>query len=458
MIAKIAKVVNLQTSFNYFKDILYDPKYVSNEVEISLIMIESVAEYIPDSPEITKLIEDILKLQHSSQHFNQSVKILGQFGKWMSSHPDALIPVLNFLGDALNCQQWIADAAAEAFKNICRSCEKLMTQFVEQLYTIFVNLNNVNLSNTGQLNFIKAICSVVNCLPEDRLKHALREICKLQFNKINSNTETVKYLDQLCEIFNQVSSKAATSVFIEIWPTLSQKLKDKDEKVLEKVIECVKCAVQSYGIELLPILEDIIEKMLFLNNSKIFPLALKLFRAIFDLLDERYLEGLLILCDAVSTLTFHILLNEEKFNALLVEEFFNFVNRFALKCPIELLQLSIIIPTIELAIYACSINEVNLNGLKFLHTLLTIKSQNFDSIKYQIMSRYGDVIIKALMTALTFNFNQEKFNMIADILEALKTASLQGFSESMKNAILGQPNLTEVSPKDLEDFFLFITR
>lgn len=470
VIESISKVFNFHSTFNFFKNILYDSKYSALEIEISLIMIYNIAEYISDSPEISKLIDDLLTFKDNSKQNFYAVKIIGRFGKWIAVHPESMLNILNFLGEALNSQQSVADSAAKSFRIICESCEKSILKFSETFFNIFVNLKKFNLSSTGELDFIKAICVIVKNLEGDHQKNILREICKIQLIRIYAGTQSdsIKFLHQLTEIFFKISSKEAARIFMEFWPSLSEMfLHCQDCEILEKIVECFKCAIESYGIELFPILEDIIEKMLCMKNSKafqVFPSILKVFSKIFNLLQETHPQVLLVIFEAVSTVFFQMLIFHDEISHSAFEKFFILANQFALKFPVEFAQLPNIIPTIELAILCCGLNSPDSSALEFLKNLMTIKKCNFERYQYDIMNLYGERIINTLMMASIFTYTDiSKLNFVADIFDAMKIASHGSFSELLRNAILNFPNggsgnLKAVSFSNLEGFFNVITR
>lgn len=430
-------------------------------------MIYNIAELISDSPEVPKFIEDILKLKSDYPYFALTIKILGRFSKWISLHPVALLPILNFVGDALNCKKSIADAAAETFKNISRNCGKSILQFNEKFLTIFMNLNKFNLSSTGQMDLIKTICAIVNQLESDELKNVMREICRIQLNKILTcnRAETSKKLNELSEIFYQVTSKGASSVFIEFWPNLSEMMNSfDDEGHLEQIIECVEHAVVSYGVDLIPIFEDIIEKMLSMKIRRVFPAVLNLFSKIFFLLQETHPNVLLVIFEAVSTVIFQtLMLNEENLQKNL-EKFFNFASEFFLKFPVEFAKLPNIIPTIELAILCCGIDSQDSSAINFIRKLLIVKKSDYEPYKLDIINFYAEKIINTLLNSSIFVYSDSfKFDAIAEIFNAMKEANLQAFGEQISKAILNLSNSTSygnnaVNWCNLEGFYNVITR
>jgi hypothetical protein len=228
-------------------------------------------------------------------------------------------------------------------------------------------------------------------------------------------------------------------------------------------MECIKCGVESYGIELLPILEDLIEKLLTFNNPKVFTSVLKVFGKFFNLLQETHPNVIWVIFEAISTIIFQLLIFDDENVQNCLEEFFAFANKFLLKFPLEVVQGPCIIEIIELAIHCCNINSKDSNALEFLKNLLTIKKNDLTCYQYQVMNMFGDKIINTLLSASIFIYPDfSKFGFIAEIFNSMKCASQQAFSELMKKSILLLPNRniygSLVSKCNLEEFFNTITR
>lgn len=435
--------------------------------DVCLIMIYNIAEYVTDCPDILNFIDNLLSIQSDSEHFEIAVKILGQFHVWISKHPDSISRILNFIGNAFKCQCSIADSAAQALKFICKACKKSMLPFANNFFDVFVNFEDYKFSCNGRLDFVKAFCEIINCFEGDQLKNSFRTICKIQFQKLyNNNMPSNCYHEQLPEFFLRVTSKGASSIFIEFWPELILLMKNcQDEKNLEFLIETIESAIQSYGIELLPILEDIIVNLLCNENSTINSRMSTVFgvlNKIFTLLQETHPQVLFVIFEAASTIIFDMLRSNVQNIRTVVESFLKFVNQFALKFPLELAQHPSIIQTIELAILFCAVDSKNSHALELLASLLTTKKENFENYKLQIMSVYGERIINTIFQAsILFYTDDTKLTLVAQIFNAFKSVNLQAFTVQMRKSILTLPNRTlnggPVCRKNLEEFFRKIT-
>ncbi len=227
-----------------------------------------------DTHLIQPFIDIVLNLPVNFPFLKSCIKILGRFGKWFAAHQSTLKIVITSLKRALNCEQSIADVAAESLKEICRGCKELMIVYFGDFYQIFSNMNHLNLSDAGELEVIKAICEIISNMPRDQLLIAMRELCNQQLIKIYQfrSVNAAKMSDQLAEIFDKISSDshkdATAKVIIEIWPFLRKMMKSQSSEILKKIIECLKLSVLRCGVKLLPIFEEMIEEVILHCNAE----------------------------------------------------------------------------------------------------------------------------------------------------------------------------------------------
>lgn len=463
--------MNPQKALVYFLGILFHSCTSSTDTEICLLFIEKFSQYIDhtENLHVHHFIREILKQPANSQFLPQLVKILGSFSRWYTANLDTLVDVLNFLERALSFDKSTADAAAKAFKEICNSCKSLMIGHLETFFNILTNLDQFNMSEEGQLELIKAVSAIINHLPGDPFEIAMRELCKSQFEKIFSQANPLKHIDQLAEIFSRIGSEGhnavAASIFMECWPTLSQIMDStQDDEIIIKIIECLRCGVKSYKSDLLPIMEEMITKALNLSNVKSCPDILRLFIEIVDCVDVRFSSDLMSLFEAATTMTLNVLQDEKEFNSSIVEKFYELATKVALKFPKELMVSPIIFLILELAINCCCVDMKDSTPLKFLSTLLTIDNRNLDSYQREIISMYGEQIIFTLLHSSIFLYSDSsKFNYISNIFEAMKNACQQAFRALISKTFYSLPNRSSngnvaVSEKNSRDFVNEITR
>lgn len=466
LIYDVVRAIDAQKALNRFAWMLFQPRLSQLDAEISMIFIEQIALVVdPNENEVVPLlIENFLECPYGNIFYQRIIKILGNFKKWYHGHVDVAKKVLSFLANALNYEESIADCAAEAMQLICVECKKNSIEFFDGFYEIFLKMGTTCLSNDGEIQIIKAIGEIIYHLHPEMLTIVMHNIFNVLFEKIYSlnGLNASKYLDQMAELVglldNDFNKSAAARVFIEYWPILSYMMDACiSDDVQENIIEILKCAVKSFGLDLFPILDEMIEKSLIKSNKRTFRMTLKMIIEVFKTMDGRFENCLVTLFEATSTMFFNSLLNESKFNSNIVEKYFELANLAFTQIPLMIVQSPAIIPTIELAINACCVNSKDSNALKFIVNLLTIESFILAAYQREIMSLYAESLIFTLLHNYFFVLpDDSKLNYICDIFMSMKATSNEATREIFEKYFIMTRNCKtngqKVGDKIVQDF------
>lgn len=449
--------------------ILQRPNVTWESTEAALFIMECIARniYTEENQIVPKVIEAILQLPdncHIAIRYT-SVNILGQLCDWIAAHPATLEAILNFLLAALQKKAAVASAAAHSLQLICSSCHRDMIHHITGLIEIARLLEMFEVQPEAATVLLKGISTIISRLPNEQIPDVMRQLCSFQITHIcmlmdegEKKKDPTQWIDRLASIYRHVSPKViqnevnpAAIVVIENWPVLSRTIEcyQHDDKIMERIVRCVRYAVRCISHQSLPILEPLVKQMV--NTYAVYKHSCLLYLGSI-LVDEfgndtRCITGLLKMLEAFIEPTFNILQVENglKDHPDTVDDFFRLSVRFMQRMPLPLLQSPVVAPIINCATLACTLDhrDANMSVMKFLSNLLAHGKPNGDAeIKpfvQQIVQIHGETLIGNLLYSSIFYLHPNMLADVADVFMEIKFINNEVFGEALQKSLSQLP-------------------
>lgn len=453
-------------------NILQSPNVTWEATEAALFIMECIARniFVEESTIMPQVIQAILQLPENCHIaiLYTSVNILGQLCDWIAAHPETLDAVLNFLLAALQKKASVASAAAHSLQLICSSCHRDMCHHISGLVEIARSLEMFEIQPEAATVLLKGISVIVSRLPNAQVPDVLRQLCSFQTAHIcilleesGKKKDPTQWIDRLASIYRHVNPKVednevnpAAVVIIENWPILSRTIEcyKQDDKIMERIVRCIRYAIRCIGYQSLPILEPLVKQMVATYTSYKQSCLLYLGSILVDEFgqDIRCISGLLSMLEAFIEPTFTILQAENglKEHPDTVDDFFRLGVRFIQRMPLHFLQSQIVAPIIQCAILACTLDhrDANMSVMKFLAILLAHGKPNGDpEIKpfvHQIVQIHGETLIGNLLYSSIFYLHSNMLGDVADVFKEIKMINNDVFGEALKKSLSQLPRKT----------------
>lgn len=467
LIKDVIFIIKSISCFEHMFRILQTPNVTWESTEAALFIMECIARniYVEENQIVPKVIEAILQLPdncHIAIRYT-SVNILGQLCDWIAAHPTTLEAILNFLLAALQKKAAVASAAAHSLQLICSSCHRDMIHHITGLIEIARCLEMFEIQPEAAIVLLKGISTTISRLPNEQIPEVMRQLCGYQIAHIcmlmeesGKKKDPTQWIDRLASIYRHMSPKMgkneanpAAVVIIENWVVLSKTMEcyQNDDKIMERIIRCVRYAIRCISNDSLPILEPLVKQMVGTYTTNKHSCLLYLGSILVDEFghDSRCIAGLLQMLEAFIKPTFEILQMENglKNHPDTVDDFFRLAVRFMQRMPLNFLQSSIVAPIIECATLACTLDhrDANQSVMKFLSNLLAHGKTNGDPeirpFVQQIVQIHGETLITNLLYSSIFYLHPNMLSDVADVFMEIKFINNEVFGEAIKK-MLGQ--------------------
>lgn len=449
--------------------ILQTPNVSWESTEAALFIMECIARniYTEENHIVPQVIDAILQLPencHIAIRYT-SVNILGQLCDWIAAHPATLEAILNFLLAALQKKAALASAAAHSLQLICSSCHRDMIHHISGLVEIARCLEMFEVQPEAATVLLKGISVTISRLPHDQIPEVMRQLCGFQIEHMcmlmeetGKKKDPTQWIDRLASIYRHVNPKVgqnesnpAAIVIIENWPVLSKLIEcyQHDDKIMERIVRCIRYAIRCISHESLPILEPLVKQMV--DTYALYKQSCLLYLGSI-LVDEfghdlRCIAGLLKMLEAFIEPTFNILQVENglKDHPDTVDDFFRLSVRFMQRLPLHFLQSPIVAPIIQCAILACTLDhrDANMSVMKFLSNLLAHGKPNGDpEVKpyvQQIVQIHGETLIGNLIYSSIFYLHSNMLSDVVDVFMEIKFINNAVFSEAVNKSLSQLP-------------------
>ncbi|RLV87435.1 hypothetical protein DV515_00015715, partial [Chloebia gouldiae] len=434
--------------------------------EAVLFIMASIAKSVDqeNNPTLVEVLEGVVRLPesvHTAVRYT-SIELVGEMSEVVDRNPQFLDPVLGYLMKGL-CDRRLASAAAKAIHNICSVCRDHMAQHFSGLLEIARALDSFALSPEAAVGLLKGTALVLARLPLEKISECLSELCAVQVLALKkllsqepsnglSSDPTVP-LDRLAVIFRHTNPivengqvHPCQKVIQEIWPVLSETLNkhSADNRIVERCCRCLRFAVRCVGKGSAALLQPLVTQALCIPT--------------FQLLEQP--NGLQNHPDTV-------------------DDLFRLAARFIQRSPITLLRSQVMIPILQWAIAATTLDhrDANCSVMKFLRDLihtgvlptpfsfLTQHEEDFEVRKElinQVMTQLGQQLVNQLLQTCCFCLPPYTLPDVAEVLWEIMQIDRPTFCRWLESSLKGLPKETtggaiQVTHKQLTDFHKQVT-
>uniref|UniRef100_A0A8U8C5Q3 Uncharacterized protein n=1 Tax=Geospiza parvula TaxID=87175 RepID=A0A8U8C5Q3_GEOPR len=328
-------------------------------------------------------------------------------------------------------------------------------------------------------------------LPLEKISECLSELCAVQVLLLSqepsnglSSDPTVP-LDRLAVIFRHTNPivengqvHPCQKVIQEIWPVLSETLNkhSADNRIVERCCRCLRFAVRCVGKGSAALLQPLVTQMVNVYREHQHSCFLYLGSILVDEygMEEGCRQGLLDMLQALCIPTFQLL---EQPNGLqnhpdTVDDLFRLAARFIQRSPITLLRSQVMIPILQWAIAATTLDhrDANCSVMKFLRDLIHTgvandHEEDFEVRKElinQVMTQLGQQLVNQLLQTCCFCLPPYTLPDVAEVLWEIMQIDRPTFCRWLENSLKGLPKETtggaiQVTHKQLTDFHKQVT-
>lgn len=407
--------------------------------EATLLIIGAVAKYV-DREEMSAVpqVLQAITSQPPETHLTMlrsSMRLIGEFSKWINFHPEFLEPCLVFLMRGLHHLK-LSTSAADSIQKLCCQCAEHMRSQFNGLFEVIRSIDSLNISLRACLNLLKASAMILSHQPSQIIPEGFKQLCVLQVEPLNKIvnlgdikvnrddklTDPIVWLDRLSVIFSHTTPEVAEGqvhpcrdVIVQVWPVLSNCFQkySGDSGIIERCCRCVRYAVRCLGRTSCDLLNPVLSQIVALYQDHPHSCFLYLGSV---LVDEYGYESacvplLLNMLQALSVPAFKML---EESNGLqnhpdTVDDLFRLTLRCLQKMPIAFLQNPIAKNILLCGIASLSIHhrDANESVTKYLVEFIKFandkpESQEFStrhSLILDMLKDYGQALVQAVVKA-----------------------------------------------------------
>lgn len=249
-------------------------------IEAPLFSMRTMAKEVPltEKTILPTIMEFLVQLPEHPKIRYAATLVLGRYTEWTSRNPSFLEPQLLYItkGFEMDSSKEIIMATSQTLMYFCQDCSKYLVNYLEQLYVLYGQVQDkLDLSSSYEL--ADGLAHVIKQVPKENTYQTLDLFLAPHLNYFNSllsvaQTEelNIEVADKIEIItifisvlrsakFDEPDYPAATFFMEKIWPLLEKLLSKFGQslKVSERVLKCVRTAIQSFSTYLSPILSSI---------------------------------------------------------------------------------------------------------------------------------------------------------------------------------------------------------
>lgn len=470
--------------------------------EAAIFIMAAVAKYIDLTEEsaVPQVIQGITGQQPGTHLavLHSSMKLIGEFSKWINVHPQLLEPSMQFLLNGLHHSK-LSTIAAESIQKLCSVCAEHMVAQFSGLLLVVQAIDTLNVTLSAGLGLLKACSLILARLSFADIAEGVRQLCILQVEPLNKiislgdvrvnrdekQTDPSVWLDRLSVIFRHTTPSVpegkvhpCQDAIQQVWPVLSRCFQKYggDIRIIERCCRCVRYAVRCLGkkstVLLNPVLSQIVEQYQHHPHSCYLYLGSVL-------VDEYGLEPtcispMLNMLQALSTPTFKMLEEQDglRNHPDTVDDLFRLTTRFIQTNPVAFLQ-----SPIARSIFLCGIASVSIHHrdanesvtkyfLEFIRCTRE-KPDNEDfatrrMLVVDLLKEYGQALIHALLKASLFDLPRPMIPNSAEIIYELHLVDSPSVGQWLQYELQALPTHSpggaiNATPQQMADFHASVT-
>ncbi|NXA57035.1 TNPO3 protein, partial [Nothocercus julius] len=443
--------------------------------EAVLFIMASIAKSVDqeNNPTLVEVLEGVVRLPesvHTAVRYT-SIELVGEMSEVVDRNPQFLDPVLGYLMKGL-CDRRLASAAAKAIHNICSVCRDHMAQHFHGLLDIARSLDSFALSPEAAVGLLKGTALVLARLPLEKIAECLSELCAVQvlaLKKVRPGRPRLRS-----------ASRAAPAEF-PAWPgpLLPRGRARCPLRLWKRRIGAARRipGARSAGWAV-RIWESAGRRKMMVSVYRAHQHSCFLYLGSI-LVDEYGMEGgcrqgLLDMLQALCIPTFQLL---EQPSGLqnhpdTVDDLFRLATRFIQRSPVTLLRSQVMIPILQWAIAATTLDhrDANCSVMKFLRDLIHTgvandHEEDFEVRKEligQVMDQLGQQLVNQLLHTCCFCLPPYTLPDVAEVLWEIMQIDRPTFCRWLENSLKALPKETtggaiQVTHKQLTDFHKQVT-
>ncbi|KAG6461264.1 hypothetical protein O3G_MSEX012527 [Manduca sexta] len=445
------------------------------QTEAALFIMQSVAKNIlPDNTVhreeyeyVPKVVEAILSMP-AGAHVGvreTCILLLGELCDWVERHSECLEPCLQFLIRALHDKR-LANAAATALLNICKSCRAQASCHVSTLLQAGQLCDELDLPLQTSAAIMRALASAIGQLPPDQMSAAMCSAVGAQLAGLRaaldalgaasggaraagsgggatrgSRLDPATWLDRTAALFRDVDAPTpsdpdqhpALQAFHDAWPLFEEVMEKLggDGRVTERVCRALRFSVRcvrSGAAGLAPRLAAALQRLYCTHR----PSAVLYVAGV--LLDElaprpHAVPHLVALLQALMPQAFQLLQQEHglRDNPDTVDDLFRLCIRYLQRVPLEFLSSGAMPAVIQCAILATSLDhrEANSSVMRFLYDFVRAancsrpEKQQIKAVADELLNTYGQELMYALMEASVIHLHAYMLSEVGEVVVEL---------------------------------------
>ncbi|KAG0941977.1 hypothetical protein G6F57_005936 [Rhizopus arrhizus] len=273
----------LAKPLNILTQLLSQSNSTWQQIEAPIFSLRAMGSEVPSREnEVMPVIMDMLsKLPDHPKIRYAATLVISRYSFWTEHHPQYITYQLNFISSGFGNEE-VAAASALALKHLCKDCNVQLVNYVSQLQMFYVNVAK-SLAFRDQAEVTEAICHVIAVLPTLEIQNALQSFClpvvqdlhalaskgkegtpQMEVVKIGDIAEQIGTFFELIKPDVPVGQPHPCVEFIvEIMPVFDLVLTNFGDvfTVCEPICRCYSEMIGSYGRHLLPIITQIMERM-----------------------------------------------------------------------------------------------------------------------------------------------------------------------------------------------------
>ncbi|CAG9762958.1 unnamed protein product [Ceutorhynchus assimilis] len=481
---------------------LQTPNVTWDQTEAALFVMQAVAKNVlPSENEVVpKVVEAILTMPQTTHLAvrHTSVLLLGELCEWIQKHSHVLDPVLNFLVSSLSARG-LGAAAASALQNICIACNKCISRHMPILLQLLHQVDSFSITNNAIIGLLKGVASIVSVMPHSEITVVLRELCFMQLTPLvqvmeqttlpvkGTTNDPILWLDRLSAILrhviivgvNENEVHPCKPVVLEIWPILLKATDkyQKDTRTMERCCRSIRFMLRCASQQVCEILESLVRQIIRLYNEHKHSCLLYVGSILVDEYapNSQCVNGLLDMLQVFIEPTFHMLQQEDglRNHPDTVDDFFRLCARFIQRAPVPLLRCNVLVPIIQCAMLAASLDhkEANMSVMKFFNDLinqgLTGHSLPDFAERHQlvkaILDQLGQQLVNALVQACVFYLHTYMLSEVGDVFVQLLDFNRENTSKWIAGALDNLPKqsnggLMTATPEQLNEIHINLIR
>ncbi|KAL7271962.1 Nuclear import receptor [Rhizina undulata] len=468
------------------------------ELEAPLFSLRAMGRMVPADEEqvLPKIMASLVQLpEHEKVRFAATL-VLGRYTEWTSKHPEYLQLQLNYITSGFqHSSKDVARAAAMALKFFCQDCGKLLVDHVTQLHQFYEHVAG-DLPLQSLYEVTDGVAHVVAAQPLEKIYETLRLFCEPIAKRLMEKANTAHDDKLKCEladhiqlltIFVQVvhphvppgQANPMIRFWSEVFPILSAILENFVNflPICERISRCFRAMLISYRTDMLPLLPQMADKLVFCFEKSTQGCFLWVTGAVIrefaddEFVDEATRNSVYQFLERQCLTMFRIMNNTSpKEMPDVIEDFFRLLVDGVMFHPAKIITSNLLQPIFEASLASLELEQVDplIAVLQFLRDVLaygrpapptstyqeTTPAEVQAAVKNMSLS-IGERITQKILSGLMYSFPRDCVPDSSGVLLALVELCPQPWIQWMKRTLEMLP-AGSVSPAEAQKFLTTI--